>query len=170
MTKVFIFIFSLFFVFSPDLKAGDKIDLKWKKFDEGLSLAKKEKKNILVDVYADWCKWCKKMDAEVFTNDSIAPYLNKNFVLIKLNGESSEKIKYKGETMNAADFARGFGVSGFPTVIFLEPDGEAITKVPGFLDAQNFMPIIKFIGDKHYKNMTWPEYVAKHSPKGKAIY
>ena len=164
-----IWIIALFISVAPSsfTHAGDKVELKWKKFDEGISLAKINKKKILIDVYADWCKWCKKMDAEVFNNDSVAPYLQKNYVLIKVNGESQEKLNYKGEKMTAAGFAQGFGVSGFPTVIFLESNGDAITKVPGFIDAQNFLPMITFFGDDHYKKMTWEEYFAKYGPKGK---
>jgi thioredoxin-related protein len=158
------------FIFASSLsfaQTGNKVELKWNKFDEGLSLAKKNNKKILIDVYADWCKWCKKMDAEVFTHDTIAPYLKKNYILIKLNGESQDKLNYKGETMTAAAFAQGFGVSGFPTVIFMEPSGDAITKVPGFIDKDNFLPMITYFGDDYYKTMKWQDYFAKHGPKGK---
>lgn len=170
MVKIWIIALFISVVSSSFAHAGNKVELKWNKFDEGLSLAKKNNKKVLIDVYADWCKWCKKMDAEVFTNDTIAPYLKKNYVLIKLDGESQEKIKYKGETMTAAAFAQGFGVTGFPTVLFLEPDGEAITKVPGFINAENFLPMITFFGDDHYKKLTWQEYFSKHGPKGKVVY
>jgi thioredoxin-related protein len=151
-------------------QTGKKTELKWNKFDDGLVLAKKSNKKILIDVYADWCKWCKKMDSEVFMHDTIAPYLQKNYILIKLNGESQDKLKYKGESMTAAEFAGGFGVTGFPTVIFLEPSGEAITKVPGFIDAENFLPMLTYFGGDHYKTMKWQDYFTKHGPKGKVVY
>jgi thioredoxin-related protein len=167
MIKIWIITLFICVTSSSFVHAGNKVELKWNKFDEGLALAKKNNKKILVDVYADWCKWCKKMDAEVFSSDTIAPYLQKNYILIKLNGESQEKLNYKDEKMTASAFAQGFGVTGFPTVIFLEPTGDAITKVSGFIDAQNFLPMITFFGDDHYKKMTWQEYFAKYGPKPK---
>lgn len=170
MSKIFTSLLVILFLFISNLQAGDKIELKWKKFNEGITLAKKENKRILVNVYADWCKWCKKMDTEVFTNDSVGWYLKKNFILVKLNGESEEQVKYKGESLTAVSLARGFGVTGFPSVIFLESNGDAITKVPGFVNAEDFMPIIKFIGDGHYKKMKWEEYLDKYGPKGKVNY
>ncbi|CUT04904.1 DUF255 domain-containing protein, partial [Candidatus Kryptobacter tengchongensis] len=49
----------------------DKKELKWYSFSDGLKLAKSENKKVLIDVYTDWCEWCKKMDEEVYTNSTV---------------------------------------------------------------------------------------------------
>ena len=107
----------------------------WMSFDLGLKEAKKSNKKIFVDVYTDWCGWCKKMDKEVFSSSKIAPYLSDQYVLIKLNAESGAKASYKETQSSEMELARAFGVTGFPTFLFLESDGALITILPGFDDA-----------------------------------
>lgn len=142
--------------------AGDKPELKWKKLDAGLAEAKRSNKIILMDVYTDWCGWCKKLDREVYTDENVAKVLTSDYVLVKVNAESNAPVTYKGQTSSEMQLAQSFGVSGYPTIFFLEPSGEPIDALGGFVDAQKFLPIAKYFGEKHYKTMTWPEY-QKHA-------
>ena len=66
--------------------------------DRMIELNKTNPKPILIDVYTDWCGFCKKMDKETYANNVIANYINEHFYAIKLNGEGKEDIKYKGHT------------------------------------------------------------------------
>ena len=65
------------------LIAGENSSLKWKSFDEGMAEAKKSNKKLLVDVYTDWCGWCKKMDASTYGNAEVAAYLNQQYYKFK---------------------------------------------------------------------------------------
>ncbi len=147
--------------FAQFCTSGDKVDLKWKKFDEGVIEAKKTKKKILLNVYADWCKWCKKLDAEVYTDPKVASYLNKYYILIKVNGESNDKVTHKNQRMTEEQLSRVFGVTGFPTIIFLDHNAEVIDKLSGFVAADRFLPIIQYIGEDYYKKMKWDEFFEK---------
>ena len=66
----------------------------WKSFDAGVEHAKVSRKKILVDIYTDWCSWCKKMDEEVYSDPKVKEYLTKYFVIIKLNAEGEGTIQY----------------------------------------------------------------------------
>ena len=61
-------------------------------FESGFVKAKREGKILLVDVYTDWCGYCKKMDRETYTDAKIIEKLNKDFVMVKLNPEKVEYI------------------------------------------------------------------------------
>ena len=80
-------------------------ELKWLGFNEGYSLAKKKNKIMLVDVYTDWCGWCKRMDRDTYTKADIIESLNKDFVVIKFNPEVQnmsyefEGKKYDGQQL-----------------------------------------------------------------------
>ena len=139
-------------------KAGDKLEVKWRKFDAGVAEAKKANKKILIDVYTDWCKWCKKLDAEVYTDPKVVEYMNKNFIPIKMNGESKDKVNYKGKSMMEGELSQGFGVTGFPTIFFLDPNSEPINKLGSFVPADQFLPIIQYIGGDHYKKISFDEF------------
>ncbi len=164
--KKIIFIFTTLFLVSFIGYAGNKIELKWKKYDAGLAEAKKAKKKIIVDVYTDWCRWCKKLDKEVYANDSVAAYLEKQYILVKVNGESGEKVKYKGKQLTEMQLTQMLKVSGFPAIIFLDSSGEVIDRISGYVPPERFLPIAKYLGEDHFKKMTWDEYLNKYKIKG----
>lgn len=143
------------------LNIQDKKELKWHSFSEGLKLAKAENKKVLIDVYTDWCEWCKKMDEEVYTDSKVINYLSSKFVLIKLNAESEAKHTFEGREYSEMELAYIFGVEGFPTTIFIREDMQPITAVPGYFPADIFMKILTFIGDDYYLKMNFDEYLEK---------
>jgi thioredoxin-related protein len=121
----------------------------------------------LLDVYTDWCGWCKKMDKEVFADPAVAEILASRFALAKVNGESKESITYKGQKTDGVGIARGFGVKGYPAIIFLDSKGEMLTLIPGFVDAEKFLPIVLFIGNKEYEKMEWDAFLASYTASKK---
>jgi thioredoxin-related protein len=137
----------------------------WKSFDEGLKQAKLTGKKVLVDVYTDWCSWCKKMDADTYSDKKVSEYLNKNFVIIKLNAEGDGTITYSGEKISPAQFAQGMGVSGYPATLFLKSDGQPITLLPGYSEADMFIHVLTFIGENHYEKKKFQDYLAEKGVK-----
>ncbi|MBI4535038.1 MAG: DUF255 domain-containing protein, partial [Ignavibacteriae bacterium] len=85
--------------------AGEKEDLKWRTFNQGVNEAKKKQKKVLIDVYTDWCGWCKRMDVQTYADKSVASYLNEKYVVIKLNAESNKKLSYKGNEYTEAELS-----------------------------------------------------------------
>jgi thioredoxin-related protein len=141
------------------VNAGDAFSLTWFSFNDGLAHAKKTNKKILVDVYTDWCGWCKRMDKETYSDGGVAAYLNKHYVAIKLNAESSSKVTYNGETYTQQELAGAFGITGYPSIIFLKGNGEPITTYPGYADAAMFKKVASFIAEDHYLTKKFEDYV-----------
>ncbi len=137
----------------------------WKKFNAGITEAKKSGKKILVDVYTDWCGWCKKMDTTTYTDKKVFEYLKKNYVIIKLNAESDEKISYAGQSISPAEFAQGMGISGYPATLFLKSNGEPITLLPGYAEPERFIHILSFIGENHYEKIKFADYLTEKGVK-----
>jgi thioredoxin-related protein len=144
---------------------SSETDLSWYKFDDGMQKAKTENKQILIDVFTDWCGWCKTMDAKTYTDTRIVDYLNEKYVLIKLNPETDGSISYRGNSVAAADFVRGMGVTGYPATAFFESDGRMITMVPGYMPADDFLPILRYIGEKKYAEMSFEDFVKSENKK-----
>lgn len=141
--------------------ATDNTAFSWKTFDEGIALAGQTNKKVLVDVYTDWCGWCKKMDSEVYTDKGVIDALNNAFVLVKLNAESDKSVRYNGKTLTEAQFAGAVGVTGYPSTLFFESSGKPITLLPGFVPAPKFLPILRYIGENHYQTVSFEDYLAK---------
>lgn len=163
MRRVVCFFFAVLLLGSFSARGGEKIELKWKSFNAGFAEARKDSKKVMLDIYTDWCGWCKRLDKDTYSNDKVVEYLNKAYVVIKLNAESSAKITYKDSTYSEAGLAQSFGVTGYPSILFFDSHSEPINMIPGYVNAEKFLPIIKFLGDNHYKSMTWQEYQRKDS-------
>jgi thiol:disulfide interchange protein len=93
-------------------------------------LAKKENKYIFVDCYATWCKPCKKMDKNVYTNDSVGALLNARFISVKVqmdstkaDNECTRKWYRRAKRMRIA-----YDVSTYPTFLFFAPNGKIVIK------------------------------------------
>jgi uncharacterized protein YyaL (SSP411 family) len=147
--------------------------VKWYTVEEAFALAKTEPRKMLIDVYTDWCKWCKVMDEETYSNPVIADYVNKNFYPVKLNAEQKSDIVLNGKTYKfLASGGRGYnelaaellnGQLGYPSTVFLDEQSKMIQPVQGYIKPRQFDGIIRFIGGNDYKTKKWEEFVAGYS-------
>lgn len=141
--------------------------ISWLAFDEAVTIAKRDNKKVLLDVYTDWCGWCKKMDSEVYTDPAVINALSASFVAVKLNAESSKPFMFQGRSLTEETFAAGAGVTGYPTTIFLDSESTPITLLPGFVPAERFAHILKYIGENHYKTLSFEEFQQRSPQVGK---
>jgi thioredoxin-related protein len=135
----------------------------WKSFNDGIDLARSSNKKVLVDVYTDWCTWCKKMDSEVYANKKVIGLLNEHFIAVKLNAESANLVSFKGNSFTEADLSRQLGVSGYPTTLFFDQNSNPITDLSGYAAPDRFARVLDFIGKDYYKTISFQEYV-KNQP------
>src|SRR5690606_4382796 len=78
-----------------DKKAKENKKINWVSIEEAERLTKEAPRKIFVDVYTDWCGWCKRMDATTFTDEAVVDYVNEHYYAVKLNAESKENISLK---------------------------------------------------------------------------
>lgn len=149
-------------------------NVRWMSFEEAVrkieqapQLGLKPKK-IFVDVYTDWCGWCKKMDRETFENPQIAAYLNKHFYPVKLDAEQKEEIVFRGHTFRyVAQGQRGYhelaaalleGSMSYPTVLFLNEKIELVQRIPGYLDIPTFDAILHYLAEDKHLSVPWADF------------
>ena len=94
---------ALFFLFVSIHLIGQKSSdykspINWLTLEEADSLYKIQKRPIFIDVFTNWCGWCKRMDASTFKDPTVAAYLNTNFYPVKLNAETRDTITFNGKT------------------------------------------------------------------------
>lgn len=134
-------------------------DVGWTSFDDGMNLAREQKKKVLVDIYTNWCTWCKKMDADTYPNRMVSQELKANYIAVKLNAESSDRVTFNGKTMTSAEFAQAVGVTGYPSTLFIDEELQPITVVPGYAPPERFVKILTFFSGNHYKNQDFQTYL-----------
>lgn len=109
---------------------GDGVAFVDASFDEALARARSERRLLLVDVYTDWCGWCKKLDREVFGDARVAEAA-RELVAVRVNAEKGgEKV------------AERYDVQGYPTVLFVDGSGEVVKKVEGYVDVAEMLRIL----------------------------
>ncbi len=129
----------------------------WKTFSE--ATAGTSGKKILLDVYAPWCGWCRKMQAEVYTEPALQEYLHAHFEIARVDlSVDDDTLRYLGYTVSSAELAAGLGATATPTTVFLEPDGAYITRLPGFHEAGDFLQVLRFIATNAYRTQTFEDY------------
>ena len=92
-----------------------------------LGRAHKEKKIVMVDFYADWCGWCKRLDKNTFSDARVQQALNR-LVPLKLNAEKEGRSE-----------AQRYRVEGFPTIVFVDAKGNEVGRIGGYMDAGPFL-------------------------------
>ena len=125
---------------------------------------KTDKRKVMVDLYTDWCGWCKRMDKATFQHDKIASVLNEKFHAVKFDAEDKETIKFKGKDHSfvksgrkgynqlAKNFANGR--LSYPTIAFLDEDLNQIQAFPGYKAPGQFDALLNYIAGDQYKKGT----------------
>lgn len=167
MKRLFFFLLLSGFVFSAQAQ-----EVKWYTFEEALELNKKEPRKIMVDVYTDWCGWCKVMDKKTFSHSVIAGYLNDKYYPVKFNAEQREDVILGSDTLRyVAQGNRGYhelaaallnNKLSYPSVVFLDEKVRIIHLQQGFQEAHPFDMMIKFIGGNHYSTEKWEAWSANY--------
>jgi len=95
-------------------------------------------------------------------NPKTVAYLKAHFEYARLNGEdTARKLTFRGYDLSEAELAQALGLTGYPTTVFLEPDGTYITRVPGFVPTETFLQILRFIGSEAYRTQSFEEFAGK---------
>jgi thioredoxin-related protein len=123
----------------------------WRPWNDALREAKTKGRPVLVDVYTNWCGWCRRMDRDVYARDDVRAYLDANFVAVKLDAEAAEPARYEGRAHTSRSLASRFRVTGYPTTVFLSASGGHLVNVPGYLPPERFLLLLRFIREGHFE-------------------
>ncbi len=151
---------------SFDTAVEEKIN--WVTWEEAVELNKTNPKKLFVDVYTDWCGWCKRMDKSTFSDPEIIKYMNENFHAIKFNAEQKEDISWNGNTFKfvksgrrgAHELASALldGRLGYPSFVLLDEDFARIMISPGFKKPEQLEKELVFAKEEKYKVLNWEDY------------
>jgi thioredoxin-related protein len=151
--------------------------VQWLTFEQAVEKSKTEKRKIFIDLYTDWCGWCKVMDKKTFAEPHVAKLLNEKYYAVKFNAEQHEDVVYRDKTFKfVAQGRNGYhelaaalmqGKMSYPTGVFLDEDFAILSPVPGYREAEEFHKIATFFGGNHYKTEKWQEWSGYQSPYAK---
>ena len=163
VTNFFIFSFLFFLIVSFTPKGNTVQWLTMAQLKQAYAL---NPKPILVDVYTDWCGWCKVMDKETYSNAKVADYINEHYYALKLNAERKDSVEWNGKKygysklnkVNELAIFLTYGQMSFPTTIFLTDINAKPAPLLGYLKTREIEAPLKYFGEGAYKLKTFPEY------------
>ncbi len=149
------------FVFEKPATASDT-EVNWMTIEEAQDAIREEPRMIFVDVYTDWCSWCRRMTSETYAHPVIAEYLNTHYYPVKLNAEQEEPIDFRGVTFENENLgerrpAHSFAIAllqgqmSYPSVAFFDEDLDLLTAIPGFRPPASMEAVLAFFNEGVYK-------------------
>lgn len=156
----------------PAPAQSDDKEIHWMSLDEVQVAMNKEPKKVWIDVYTDWCGWCKRMDKITFQNPNVIKYMNEHFYAVKLNAEQRQDIRFMGKMYKADPSERTHpfanellhGQLSYPTSVFMEENFRTPQLIPGYQDVKTMEMILKYLAEGLYKKIPFPEYQTSFKP------
>jgi thioredoxin-related protein len=155
---------------SPDpVKLGEET-VNWLTFEQAVEKSKTEKRKFFIDVYTDWCGWCKVMDKNTFSDPEVAKMLNEKFYPVKFNAEQKEDISFRGTTFKYVESGRsGYhelaaallnNQLSYPTVVFVDEEFTSVSPLAGYRKADEFHKFATYFAGDHNKKgqNSWKEF------------
>jgi thioredoxin-related protein len=158
-------LFLTIYIFSASVTAQEAVN--WQPIQQAETLASKQHRKILIEIYAPWSEGFKELERSVMTQQAIAKYLNDTYVSVKFDAETREDVSFQGRNYKfvsqsgvsfnelASELLRGQMV--YPTFVFLEEDGSLIQTIQ-YRSPEQFEMIITYFGSDHHKKMPWKKY------------
>lgn len=142
--------------------------VKWMSFKEAQELNKKQQRPFLVDVYTDWCGWCKKMMATTYSDQGLATYINNYFYPVKFDAETKDTIEYNGtlyyntgkERKSPHQLAVKLlnGQLTYPSTIFVANNFQFNLLSQGYMEVRKIEPILIFTVENAYRTTAYEEF------------
>jgi thioredoxin-related protein len=159
--------------------ASGQEEVKWYTIEEAIQLSSQEPRVLGIDVYTDWCGWCKRMDANTFSDPKVAAAMNKHFYPVKLDAEGKEDIVIGDKTYKfVANGRKGYhemavivtkGRLSYPTISYVDAKGKVLQAAPGYKTPEQFKVYLDYYSDEVYKNQTFEEFSSQLAAREKSV-
>lgn len=159
-------LFVLFISISAFMHNPPKEKLQWLTMEEAEQKLKTDPRPVLIDLYTDWCGWCKVMDKKTYSNKNLIEYLNTNFYLVKLNAETKADVKWMGKTYkfnpsyktNEIALMLTNGELAYPTTVIIPGEKDEPQPVAGMLEVKEMEMLVKYFAEKKFGVQSFDDY------------
>lgn len=140
--------------------------IQWLSLEEAQEQMKLAPRKVYVDLFTDWCGWCKVMEAKTFSNKHVIEYINENYYAVHLNAETGDSLLFKGKKYGRIEESKTNSLAAtlmnnkltYPTSIFFDEDFLNPQPVPGYLDIPTIELILKYIATNKHKSVPFEKY------------
>ena len=147
------------------------ISLTWYTWEQAVELQKTAPRKLMVDMYTDWCGWCKRMDATTFEDPAVVAYINAHYYPVKFNAEQKADVifgtttfKYvqpqqgQGRGVHELAYSLLDGKLGYPSIVYLTPNYERILISPGYKEVPAMLKELEFVKEDIFRTKSWEDF------------
>jgi len=127
--------------------------INWLGYNEALSMARDFGKPVYIHFTAPWCKWCKKMQKETYTDPAVITYLSEKFAAVYVDTEKLPSL------------ARKYQVSSLPTLWFLDSAGKGLTAIEGYVGPEKLLRVLEYVSTKAYEEVDYDRWLHQQKKK-----
>lgn len=163
---------------------GTSQEINWLTMNEALAKQKENPKKIMIDMYTTWCGPCRLLDNNTFSNKKLSEYVNANFYAVKFNAEGDEVVNFKDQELTNPNYdpnkakrrnsqhqlAQYFGVTAYPTILFLSENADFLAPIPGYKTPQQLELFLRLFGEDRYKTINSQESFDQYSKEFKSSF
>ncbi len=149
-----------------EVQSTDKIN--WMTWDEAMAANKITPKKIFIDIYTDWCGWCKKMDSTTFKDPNVVEEMNNSFYAIKFDAEMKKDITFNDAVFSFVNtgrrgahqlaFALVDGRMSYPSFVLLDENFHRVMLAPGYQTPDKLIPQLKYTSTNAYKTKNFEAF------------
>ncbi len=156
-------------VISLSFSARPKEEINWLSFDQLHEAYAKNPKPIIVDLYTDWCGWCKVMDRTTYKNEKVVAYINEHYYAVKYNAESKDSVMFNnqkfgynnGYRTNEVALYLSFNKLEYPNTIFLSSLDARPAPLSGYMKPKELEAPLKYFAERKSEQETFVEFNRK---------
>ncbi len=145
--------------------------INWMTWDQAIEAQKITPRKIFIDVYTDWCGYCKKMDQTTFQNRDVIRALSDDFYAIKFDAERKDIIEYDGTEYKYVDTGKRSahqlahklldGQVGYPSFVYMDEELKTIIPTSGYKKPAQLLQELRYIETETYKEISWEAYIER---------
>ncbi len=150
---------TLLLLLSPIVQADPPAGWEFLSFDEALEVAARDQRPVFLYFGRHGCPSCERTNRESFTDQRVIDAFNARYVLAYVDSESGSRLRLPwGERITEMELGIKLKVYGTPFFYFMEPDGQAIMRAPGYQSAEEFLLYDRFVSGGHYREQSLAQF------------
>lgn len=169
--KSYTTLFILLFCLGRHVTLISQESVNWLTWEQAIAKHHEAPKKLYIDIYTEWCGWCKKMDKSAFMDPAVVEMLNTEYYPIKFDAEQKQAIEFNGHDFifrpNGKRGVHELALSltnsqlAYPAFVMLDETFARILISPGYKEAPEVLKELQFGYDEAYKYSSFEDYESK---------
>ena len=133
-------------------------DNDWYELDEAIKKASEDDRWVQVYVHVNWCHICSQMESEVYADAGVKDNLDTWYYPVSINAESRNEVTLNGNDYTQEELALEWGVNSYPSILFIDSDGELFARESGYIEPQTYRRMLEFIGTNAFEEQSFDAF------------